>query len=174
VLRVIGKRLALLIPTLFGLSILLFLWVRSLPGGPATALLGEKATPEAVARVNALYGFDRPLLTQYFTYIGKLLQGDFGVSINTGRPVLEEFATRFPATIELTIVALIFAIGIGVPLGYAAARHYGRFVDHSSVVLSLIGITVPVFFLAFILKYLFAIRASMPPTSRTSMSWTAF
>ncbi len=166
-LRVIGKRIALLIPTLFGLSVLLFLWVRSLPGGPATALLGEKATPEAVARVNELYGFDRPLLTQYFTYIGKLLQGDFGVSINTGRPVLEEFATRFPATVELTIVALIFAIGIGVPLGYAAARHYGRFVDHSSVVLSLIGITVPVFFLAFIFKYLFAIQWSiLPPDGR--------
>ncbi|MBG6216132.1 peptide/nickel transport system permease protein [Arthrobacter sp. CAN_A6] len=166
-LRVIGKRIALLIPTLFGLSILLFLWVRSLPGGPATALLGEKATPEAVARVNELYGFDQPLLTQYFTYIGKLLQGDFGVSINTGRPVLEEFATRFPATIELTVIALIFAIGVGIPLGYFAARYYGRFVDHTSVVLSLIGITVPVFFLAFILKYLFAIKwPILPPDGR--------
>lgn len=166
-LRVIGKRIALLIPTLFGLSILLFLWVRSLPGGPATALLGEKATPDAVARVNELYGFNEPILAQYFTYIGKLLQGDFGVSINTGRPVLEEFATRFPGTIELTIVALIFAIGIGIPLGYMAARHYGRFVDHSSVVLSLLGITVPVFFLAFILKYLFAIQwPILPPDGR--------
>ncbi|NJC23433.1 peptide/nickel transport system permease protein [Arthrobacter pigmenti] len=166
-LRVIGKRLALLIPTLFGLSVLLFLWVRSLPGGPATALLGERATPEAVARVNELYGFDEPILLQYFTYMGKLLQGDFGTSIITGRPVLEEFATRFPATIELSIVALIFAIGVGIPLGYMAARHYGRFVDHGSVVLSLIGITIPVFFLAFILKYLFAIQwPILPPDGR--------
>ncbi|GAB3534547.1 ABC transporter permease [Arthrobacter tecti] len=166
-LRVIGKRLALLIPTLFGLSVLLFLWVRSLPGGPATALLGERATPEAVARVNELYGFDEPILLQYFTYMGKLLQGDFGTSIITGRPVLEEFATRFPATIELSIVALIFAIGVGIPLGYLAARHYGRFVDHGSVVLSLIGITIPVFFLAFILKYLFAIQwPILPPDGR--------
>ncbi|WP_309070555.1 ABC transporter permease [Arthrobacter sp.] len=166
-LRVIGKRLALLVPTLFGLSVLLFLWVRSLPGGPATALLGERATPEAVARVNELYGFDQPLLTQYFTYMGKLLQGDFGTSIITGRPVLEEFATRFPATIELSVVALIFAIGIGIPLGYLAARHYGKLADHGSVVLSLIGITIPVFFLAFILKYLFAIQwPILPPDGR--------
>ncbi|MHA7154108.1 ABC transporter permease [Arthrobacter sp. TMN-50] len=166
-LRVIGKRLALLIPTLIGLSILLFLWVRNLPGGPATALLGERATPEAVERVNELYGFNEPIVSQYFTYMGKLLQGDFGTSINTGRPVLEEFATRFPATVELTIVALIFAIGIGIPLGYLAARHYGRFVDHGSVVLSLLGITVPVFFLAFILKYVFAIQwPILPPDGR--------
>ncbi|MBF4993508.1 ABC transporter permease [Arthrobacter gandavensis] len=163
-LRVIGKRLLMLIPTLIGLSILLFIWVRSLPGGPATALLGDKATPEAIARINEAYGFDRPLLEQYFTYVGKLLQGDFGVSTVTGRPVLEEFATRFPATLELAAVALIFAIGIGIPLGYLAARHYGRFWDHSSVVLSLLGITVPVFFLAFILKWMFAIQIPLFPT----------
>lgn len=166
-LRVIGKRLALLVPTLIGLSILLFLWVRNLPGGPATALLGERATPEAVERVNELYGFNEPIVSQYFTYMGKLLQGDFGTSINTGRPVLEEFATRFPGTVELTIVALIFAIGIGIPLGYLAARYYGRFIDHGSVVLSLLGITIPVFFLAFILKYLFAIQwPILPPDGR--------
>lgn len=163
-LRVIGKRLALLIPTLIGLSILLFIWVRSLPGGPATALLGDRATPEAIARINELYGFDRPLLEQYFIYIGKLLQGDFGVSTLTGRPVLEELATRFPATIELTAVALVFAVGLGIPLGYLAARHYGRPLDHGSVVLSLVGVTVPVFFLAFILKYLFAIQWQLLPT----------
>ena len=166
-LRVIGKRLALLVPTLIGLSILLFVWVRNLPGGPATALLGERATPEAVARVNELYGFNEPIVAQYFTYMGKLLQGDFGTSIDTGRPVLEEFATRFPGTVELAVVALIFAIGLGIPLGYLAARHYGSFVDHGSVVLSLLGITIPVFFLAFILKYLFAIQwPILPPDGR--------
>src|SRR6185312_1224465 len=153
-LRVIGKRIVLLIPTLLGLSLLLFLWVRSLPGGPAAALLGDRATPDAVARINELYGFDRPLIEQYFVYMGKLLQGDFGTSILTGRPVIEEFGNRFPATLELTIVDLIFAVGIEIPLGYQAAKNYGKWPDHSSVVLSLIGITVPVFFLAFILKWL--------------------
>ena len=74
-LRVIGKRILYLIPTLIGLSILLFIWVRSLPGGPAVAILGEKATPEAVERINELYGFNRPIIEQYFTWIGRLLQG---------------------------------------------------------------------------------------------------
>jgi peptide/nickel transport system permease protein len=146
------------------LSILLFLWVRNLPGGPATALLGDKATPEAVARVNAAYGFDRPLVEQYFQYMGKLLSGDFGVSLQTGRSVLEEFGTRFPATVELAVIALVFAIGVGIPMGYWAARNLGRWQDHSSVVLSLLGIVVPVFFLAFILKWLFAIQLPWFPT----------
>ena len=162
-LRVIGKRLALLVPTLLGLSVLLFAWVRALPGGPATALLGDKATPEAVAHINEVYGFDRPLLEQYVVYTGQLLRGDFGASIVTGRPVVEEFLTRFPATLELSLVALVFAVGIGVPLGYVAARHRGRLLDHSSVVLSLLGVTVPVFFLAFILKWLLAIQVPLFP-----------
>ncbi len=166
-LRVVAKRIILVIPTLFGLSLLLFLWVRNLPGGPATALLGERATPEAVAQINEAFGFNRPIIEQYFIYMQRILSGDFGVSIATGRPVLTEFALRFPATIELTIVALIFAIGIGVPLGYVAAKYYGKATDHVSVVVSLIGITIPVFFLAFILKWIFAVRLGwFPPDGR--------
>ena len=163
-LRTIGKRLLLLVPTLFGLSILLFAWVRALPGGPAVALLGERATPEAIARVNELYGFDQPLIQQYFIWIGRLLQGDFGTSIRTGRPVTEEFLRRFPATSELSVLALIIAIGIGVPLGYWAARRHGKWTDHTAVVLSLVGITIPVFFLAFILKYIFAVELGWLPS----------
>jgi len=163
-LRTIGKRLLLLIPTLFGLSVLLFLWVRALPGGPAVALLGEKATPEAVERVNELYGFNRPMIEQYVTWVGRLLTGNFGESIDTGRAVLEEFLRRFPATLELSIAALIFAVGIGIPLGYFAARRHGTISDHASVVLSLIGITIPVFFLAFMLKYVFAVQLGWLPS----------
>ncbi|GAA2904500.1 peptide/nickel transport system permease protein [Microbacterium keratanolyticum] len=163
-LRTIGRRLLFLIPTLFGLSILLFAWVRALPGGPAVALLGEKATPEAVARINELYGFNKPLIEQYFIWVGRLLQGDFGTSIQTNRPVLEEFFRRFPATIELSVAALIFAVGVGVPLGYWAARRHGKFSDHASVVFSLVGITIPVFFLAFILKYVFAVQLGWLPS----------
>lgn len=152
------RRLAQLVPTLVGLSILLFFWVRALPGGPAAALLGERATPEAVAEINRLYGFDRPLVEQYFTYVGRLLRGDFGTSIRTRRPVLEEFIDRFPATLELSLAALLFAVVIAIPLGYVAARRRGTIVDHASVIVSLIGVTVPVFFLAFILKYVFAVK----------------
>ncbi|MBX9244060.1 ABC transporter permease [Actinotalea ferrariae] len=163
--RLVLQRLALLIPTLFGLSILLFLWVRALPGGPATALLGERATPEAVERLNRLYGFDQPLHEQYVRWLGQLLQGNFGVSSRTRLPVLEEFLNRFPATIELTILALVIAVGVGIPLGYVAARYRGRFLDHGTVVASLIGVTIPVFFLAFLLKYLFAVQLGWFPSA---------
>ncbi len=163
--RLVLRRLALLVPTLFGLSILLFLWVRALPGGPATALLGERATPEAVERINELYGFDRPLPEQYVTWLGQLLQGNFGASTRTGRPVLEEFLARFPATIELSLVALLVAVGVGIPLGYLAARYQGRAVDHVAVVVSLLGVTIPVFFLAFLLKWLFAVQLGWFPSS---------
>ncbi|MCR2802213.1 MULTISPECIES: ABC transporter permease [unclassified Microbacterium] len=163
-LRTIGKRLLLLIPTLFGLSLLLFFWVRALPGGPALALLGERATPEAVERINELYGFNRPILEQYLVWMGRLLSGDFGVSLQTGRPVTEEFFRRFPATIELSLLALIIAVGIGIPLGYWAARRHGKFTDHAAVVFSLVGITIPVFFLAFILKYIFAVQLGWLPS----------
>lgn len=163
-LRTIGKRILMLVPTLLGLTILLFLWVRALPGGPASALLGERATPEAIARINELYGFDRPVYEQYFIWLGRLLQGDFGNSIMTNRPVLEEFARRFPATLELSLAAMIIAVGIGIPLGYWAARRHGKMGDHAAVVVSLIGITIPVFFLAFILKYVFAVQLGWLPS----------
>jgi len=163
--RLVLQRLALLVPTLFGLSILLFLWVRALPGGPATALLGERATPEAVANLNRLYGFDKPLGEQYLSWLRQLVTGNFGASTRTGVPVMEEFLNRFPATIELTIVALIVAIGVGIPLGYVAARHQGRVLDHTTVVASLLGVTIPVFFLAFLLKYVFAVQLGWFPSA---------
>jgi peptide/nickel transport system permease protein len=166
-LRVIGKRLLLLIPTLLGLSVLLFAWVRALPGGPASALLGERATPEAIAQINEAYGFDRPIIEQYLIYLGRLVTGDFGNSVQTNRPVLEEFANRFPATVELALVALLIAIAVGIPLGYLSAKHHGKAIDHASVVVSLLGVTIPVFFLAFILKWVFAVQLGwFPPDGR--------
>lgn len=164
-LRLVVQRLLLLVPLLLGLSVLLFAWVRALPGGPVTAMLGERYTPEAAARIEAEMGLDQPVWIQYGKYLAQLVQGDLGTSLRTGRPVTEEFLTRFPATIELTVVALVLAIGIGIPLGYVAARRQGSVVDHTAVVVSLIGVTVPVFFLAFILKYLFAVELGWFPTS---------
>ncbi|WP_291278307.1 ABC transporter permease [Galactobacter sp.] len=164
-LRFIINRLGLLILTLVGLSILLFAWVRALPGGPATAMLGERSTPEAIEAINKAYGFDQPLLTQYFTYMGKLLTGDFGNSTQSQRSVLAQFFDQFPATAELAIFAIIFAVIIGIPLGYWAARHYGKWQDNLSVVLSLLGVVIPVFFLAFILKWIFAVKLGWLPTS---------
>jgi peptide/nickel transport system permease protein len=164
VLRTIGHRLLQLIPTLIGLSVLLFLWVRALPGGPAVALLGERATPEAIEEINELYGFNEPLIVQYFIWLGKLLQGDFGQSIQTRAPVTEEFLRRLPATLEVGFLAIILAVGIGIPLGYWAARRHGKASDHVTVAASLLGITIPVFFLAFMLKWVFAVQLGWLPS----------
>jgi len=164
-LRFVLRRLALMVPVLIGLSILLFAWVRALPGDPSRALLGERATPEGIERVNAAYGFDKPLIEQYLTYVGALLRGDFGESIQTGRPVLESFTERFPATLELGATALLFAVVLGVPLGYVAARSQGRLLDTSVVSGSLLGVVTPVFFLAILLKLVFADKLHWLPTA---------
>jgi peptide/nickel transport system permease protein len=157
VLRFVLRRLALLVPVLLGLMVLLFLWLRALPGDPARAMLGERATPEGIARVNAQYGFDQPVLQQFFTYVGQLLQGNLGASTRTGEPVLESFLLRFPATFELAMAALIFAVVLGIPLGYYAARHAGGLLDTMAVSGSLLGVCIPVFFLAYLLKLVFAV-----------------
>ncbi|HEY9566005.1 MAG TPA: ABC transporter permease [Nocardioides sp.] len=155
-LRFVLRRLALMVPVLVGLSILLFAWVRALPGDPARSLLGEKATPDSIDRINAKYGFERPLLEQYLTYVKALLQGDLGNSIQTGEPVLQSFLDKFPATVELASVALLFAIVVGIPLGYLAAKHQGGIIDTFVVSGSLLGVVTPVFFLAVLLKLVFA------------------
>lgn len=164
-LTLIVRRLGLLVLVLFGLSILLFAWVRALPGDPARALLGQKATPAGIAEVTARYGFDKPVWQQYLTYLGRLVRGDFGASINTGQPVLSTFAERFPATIELSVAALLLAVVVGVPLGYLAARRRGGLLDNLAVGGSLLGIVVPVFFLAVLLKYVLSIWLGWFPTS---------
>jgi len=164
-LRFVVRRLVQMVPVLIGLSLLLFAWVRALPGDPARALLGERATPEGLARVNEAYGFDQPVLQQYFTYVKALLQGDFGTSIRTGQPVMESFLEKFPATIELGLTALLLAVVVGVPLGYLAARHQGRLLDTVVVSGSLLGVVTPVFFLAILLKLVFADTLHWLPTA---------
>jgi peptide/nickel transport system permease protein len=163
-LRFVVRRLFLLIPILIGLSILVFIWIRALPGGPAQALLGERATAQSIEEIEEQYGLDEPIHVQYWTYISTVAQGDLGTSVTTRRPIVDELEQRFPATIELAIVALIFAVGLGVPLGFVAAKKYGGAVDQASLFISLIGISIPVFFLAILLKYVFAVKLGLLPT----------
>ena len=163
-LRFIARRLLLLVPILLGLSILVFLWIRALPAGPAESLLGERATPETIQQIEEQYGLDEPIHIQYWEYLKTVATGDLGTTIRSRRPVTDELRERFPATIELTIAALLFAVSFGVPLGLIAAKRYGTWVDHSSLVLSLIGISIPVFFLAILLKYVFAVKLGWLPT----------
>jgi peptide/nickel transport system permease protein len=163
--RFIVRRLIQLIPILIGLSILLFLWIRALPGDPARTLLGERATPESVERIQRLYGFDQPVAVQYWAFVKRAVRLDFGNSTRTNQPVTEEMLRLFPATIELTAVALVIALALGIPLGYFAARRYGTFLDSLSITGSLLGVTIPVFFLGYILKYVFAVQLGWLPTS---------
>jgi peptide/nickel transport system permease protein len=163
-LKFVVRRLLLLIPIMIGLSILVFLWIRALPGGPAQALLGERATPETVAQIERSYGLNKPVHVQYWLYVKRVGRGDFGVSTSSRRAVTDELRDRFPATIELAIAAMLFAIILGIPLGFVAAKHYGGAVDNASLVVTLLGVSMPIFFLAILLKYVFAVKLALLPT----------
>src|SRR5215470_10438586 len=162
--RFIVRRLLLLFPILLGLSILVFAWIHALPGSPAESLLGEHATPQAVASIRHQYGLDKPVYVQYWDYLQTLFSGNFGTSIATTRPVTYELQHRFPATIELALSAMLFALVFGIPLGFFAAKRYGSWFDRSSLVVSLIGISIPIFFLGLILKYIFAVKLHWLPS----------
>jgi peptide/nickel transport system permease protein len=172
-LRYVVRRLLLLAPILFGLSVLVFFWVRALPGTPAESLLGERATPELVQAYKERYGLNDPIYKQYGSQVKSWAGGDLGTSVATHRPVTDEIKDRFPATMELAIFALIFAVSIGVPLGFIAAKKYGSIIDHASLLISLIGISIPVFVLGIILKYIFSVRLGwLPGTGRIDVTIT--
>ena len=163
-LRFVVRRLLLLVPILLGLSIVVFFWIRALPGGPAQALLGERATPETIAQIERQYGLDQPVHVQYWKYLERTTQFDLGTSVASRRPVTDELAERFPATIELSLAAMLFSVVFGIPLGFIAAKRYGTWLDHASLVGSLIGISIPIFFLAILLKYVFAVKLGLLPS----------
>jgi len=163
-LRYVVRRLMLLVPILLGVSILIFFWVHALPGNPASALLGERATPQLVKQYKERYGLDKPMPVQYWEYLKVTLHGDLGVSIVTRQTVVSEIKRRFPATVELALGAMIFAVTLGIPLGFFAAKRYGGVFDHLSLVGSLIGISIPIFVLAIILKYFFSVRWQLLPS----------
>ena len=169
-LRYVVRRLLLLVPILLGVSILIFFWIRALPGNPADALLGERSTPQLVKQYKERYGLDRPIPIQYWDYVKATVKGDLGTSISTRRTVTSEISQRFPATIELAVAAMIFAVAVGIPLGFFAAKRHGGLFDNLTMIGSLLGISVPIFFLAIILKYLFAVRWHwLPSVGRTDV-----
>jgi peptide/nickel transport system permease protein len=156
-----------MVGVVFVLSLLLFVWLRSLPGGTVSAILGERATPETREALTRAFGLDQPLPVQYWKFLQRASQGDFGVSTGVlpGRDALEIFLTRLPATIELSFFAMSLAVVLAIPLGYLAARRRNTPPDTGLVILSLVGVAVPVFFLAFLLKYQFAIQHAIFPVS---------
>lgn len=173
-LRFVVRRLFQVVPTLLLLSVLVFAWLRALPGGPAAALLGDKATPEKIASLNHVLGLDQPIWVQYLRFLGRAVTGDFGSSLITGDPVMTEIGRALPATVELSVTALFIAVAAGVPLGYLAATQRGRPLDSATIIASLVGVAVPVFFLGYLLKAVFAVKLGwLPPSGRQSVGLDA-
>src|SRR5262249_30289424 len=141
------------------------LFLHLIPGDPASAMLGEHATPEALVSLRAAYGLDQPWPQQYLLYISHILQGDLGRSIRSNLPITTEFGQRFPATVELTLVAMFFAVLIGMPAGIISAWRRGSAFDHGSVVFALAGVSMPIFWLGLMLAWLFGVQLRLLPFS---------
>lgn len=169
-LRFLLVRAVSLVPVLIGITLATFLLTRVVPGDPARVLVGEGASAEAVTAMREQLGLNRPLPVQYVTYMRNLLQGDLGTSIRTTRPIATELSTRFAATAELAIAALLLTILVGVPLGIVAALNRGRVIDEISRVVALVGVSVPIFWLGLLLIILFYMNlgAVPAPTGRAS------
>lgn len=150
------RRLVLLVPVLFGLTVLMFIVARVLPGDPVALAAGPNATAAEIARLRAEFGLDQPLLVQYLTYATGLLQGDFGYSIFTRRPVFDDLLTYLPATLELVVASMLLAVALGIPAGLAAAVWANRWPDYASRVAALAAISMPRFFLGLLLQLFFA------------------
>lgn len=152
----IFRRLVLLLPVLFGLTVLMFIIARVLPGDPVALAAGPNATAMEIARLRAEFGLDQTLLVQYATYAWGLLQGDFGYSIFTRRPVFDDLLAYMPATLELVFAAMVLAVLLGIPGGLAAAVWANRWPDYASRVAALAAISMPRFFLGLLLQLFFA------------------
>ncbi|MEQ8355317.1 MAG: ABC transporter permease subunit [Kiloniellaceae bacterium] len=164
--RFILNRLVYLVPTFFGITILSFAFIRLLPGDPVTLLAGERGvTPERHAELMVQFGFDKPAWEQYLYYIADVLQGDLGKSVVTKQPVLEEFFTLFPATLELSFCAIIFALVLGLPAGVIAAVKRGSWFDHTLMGVALTGYSMPIFWWALILIIVFSTNLGWTPVS---------
>ncbi|MBS1166962.1 MAG: dppB 3 [Proteobacteria bacterium] len=146
------RRLSLLIPTFIGVSLVAFFFIRALPGDPVLLLAGERGiSPERYAELMHRYGFDLPLWQQFIVYFTDLLHGDFGTSISTKKPIFTEFFTLFPATLELSFCAVIFAVVLGVPAGVIAAVKRNSWFDHTAMATALVGYSMPIFWWALLL-----------------------
>jgi peptide/nickel transport system permease protein len=162
-----GRRLLSIIPVLFGISLLVFLFLHLIPGDPAVVLLGERARPEQIEALREKLGLNQPLYTQYFLFLRDLVQGNLGSSIFNLLPVRDQLAGRWPATFELALAAMLVAVALGIPLGILAAVRKNSLVDNSSTIFSLVGVSMPVFWLGLILIYLFAVNLQwLPPSGR--------
>jgi len=165
-LRFILTRVSLAIPTFIGLTLFVFVLVRLIPGDPIETMAGERGIdPVRHAQLRQDYGFDRPVLVQYGLYLSRLLHGDLGRSVVTHEPVIREFQSLFPATIELSLCAIVFALCLGLPAGIIAAVRRNSIFDHGVMGLSLTGYSMPIFWWGLLLILLFSVQLGLTPVS---------
>jgi ABC-type dipeptide/oligopeptide/nickel transport system permease component len=161
--RYLLRRIALVVPTLVGVTLITFVLTYLLPGNPALVKAGSLATPEHIAEMERKMGLDQPIYVQYGRYVRGLLSGDLGESTSTGRPVLEDFRQRVPATLELTLASLLIAVGVGIPLGVLSAVHRDTLVDHVSRLIGVGGVAMPSFWTGLLLIYVFFYALGVAP-----------
>src|SRR5262245_4292833 len=162
-LALVLRRLAWFVPTLLGLLAITFVISRVIPADPVALVAGEIATPAQVEALRRQLGFDRPLPVQFASYVGRLLRGDLGVSLYTTRPIVDDLASRLPATIELTLVAMVVSIVVGIPLGVVSALWRNSVLDHALRIVTVSGLAIASFWLGIMLQLLFAMRLGWTP-----------
>ena len=159
------KRLLMLVPTLLGISVLVFLMVHLVPGDPAQVMLGERASAQSLEALRRELGLDQPLYVQFGRYLSGLLQGDLGRSIKTHERISTELLAVFPATLELTLVSMLLATAIGISAGVLSATRKGSLLDYSGMTASLVGVSMPIFWLGLMLILVLGLYAGLFPVS---------
>ena len=159
------RRIALLIPVLLGMSLIVFSLIHAIPGDPAQLILGQQATESAIAALREKMGLNDPYHVQFLTYIKQLLAGDLGMSMRTGNPISDEIWPYMAATIELALVAMIVAVFIGVNAGIISAWFQNSWFDYTAMLLALIGVSIPIFWLGLMGQYVFSLQLDLLPTN---------
>jgi len=173
-LTYIVKRILGVIPVLLCVSILVFGFLRLIPGDPALTMLGERATPENINRVREQLGLNKPIHEQYLTFLGNALRGDLGRSVMRQEIVAEQIIRRFPATLELTMAAILIALIVGIPAGIISAVRRGTWFDTLSMLIALTGVSMPIFWLGLMLIFLFSVVLHVLPTGGRMEAGTQF
>lgn len=169
--KYIIRRLILAFVTLIAISMLIFWLLRVLPGDPANMLAGEVATQSEIEAIRARYNLDKPIPVQYFYYVRDILHGDLGNSLKNSEPVADQIAARFPATLQLAVISIILAAGIGIPLGVLAAIKHYTWIDSLISVTTLFGVASPVYATGLLLMLVFAVQLHWLPAAGRGDSW---
>jgi peptide/nickel transport system permease protein len=166
----VARRVVSVLPVLFGISVLVFLLVHLIPGDVAQVLLGTQATDQQIETLRRSFGLDRPLPVQYVDWLSHVVQGDFGVSLRTSRPVLPDLVSRFGVTLQLTLVSMVIALAVAIPLGVASAANRGRGSDAAARVLALLGLSIPNFWLGtMLILFVSLVLHWLPPVGFVSL-----